>query len=701
MTFLFETRTALRMLTCLFAVTLMTPMRGNAESPNPAAASTLISINENWRFNLGEHEGAESVAFDDGGWETIDLPHTWNNLDGQDGGDDYHRGTGWYRRRLEIPADAKNRRYFLRIGAASMAADVYLNGVKLGRHVGGFAAFCYELTPHIRFGEQHVLAVRVDNSHDDNVPPWSADFTFFGGLYRGAELLVTNALCISPLDYASPGVKIEQRNVSPERGDVVVRTQTSNGAKKPVDATVSTTITDRDGHAVASSESKHIVDAEGLAVAEAKLTVDKPHLWNGVDDPYLYEVRVRVSDGDRIVDEQRHPLGLRFFRVDPDRGFFLNGKPYRLYGVNRHQDRINKGWAIGKAEHDEDFALIREMGCTAVRLAHYQHDAYVYDLCDRLGLIVWAEIPLVDRINDTESFTNNCRQQLIELIRQNRNHPSILFWGVHNEITAPWKPGPDAGPLVGELARLAKSEDPTRLTVCAATDPPEHPANWQTDLTAFNRYFGWYGGEPEELGDWLDKMHADHPKSPLGVSEYGAGASILHHEDPPKKPKHDGEWHPEEWQARVHEQSWTIMRQRPYLWCVFVWNMFDFAVDRRSEGDTAGRNDKGLVTYDRKTRKDAFYWYKANWSDEPMIHITSKRFTDRKDPNVNVRVYSNLDEVTLTVNGKPIGQRRSDNHIFEWTDVTLSPGENTIRAAGKSGTTQTEDGCRWTYELVN
>lgn len=679
-------------------VMMIASSHAGAQSLDVGGASARLSINDHWRFSLGEYDDAESVAFDDGGWESIDLPHTWNNLDGQDGGDDYHRGAGWYRRRLAFPTDAGKRRYFLRMGAASMVADVFLNGIKLGRHAGGFAAFCYELTPHIRFGQQNLLAVRVDNSHDDNVPPWSADFTFFGGLYRGAEILVTGPVCVSPLDDASPGVRIEQRDVSKDHAEVIVQTLLSNGTDKKTELTVETSIIGHDGRVVATKKTRANVQARQDAESETVLSIQKPHLWNGVKDPYLYQVHVKVFDGERLIDETRQPLGLRFFRVDPDRGFFLNGKPYRLYGVNRHQDRINKGWAVSRAEHDEDFALIREMGCTAVRLAHYQHDPYVYGLCDRLGLIVWAEIPLIDRINDTESFAANCRQQLMELIRQNRNHPSILFWGVHNEITAPWKPGPDAGLLVGELARLAKSEDPTRLTVCAATDPVDHAANWQTDLTAFNRYFGWYGGEPDELGEWLDKTHVDHPKSPLGISEYGAGASILHHEDPPKKPKHDGEWHPEEWQSRVHERSWTIMRQRPHLWCVFVWNMFDFAVDRRSEGDTAGRNDKGLVTYDRKTRKDAFYWYKANWSNEPMIHITSKRFTNRKDPNVKVRVYSNLDEVTLTVNGKPIGQRRSDNHIFEWTDVTLSPGENTIRASGESDTKQIEDKCRWTIQ---
>ena len=293
---------------------------------------------------------------------------------------------------------------------------------------------------------------------------------------------------------------------------------------------------------------------------------------------------------------------------------------------------LTKAGPSGHREHEEDFELIAELGCTSVRLAHYQQDDYAYTLCDRAGLVVWAEIPLINRIVDSPEFRANCRQQLIELIRQNYNHPSILFWGVHNEITAPWAPGPDATGLVYELADLANKEDPSRLTVCAATVPDDHSANWQTDVVAFNRYFGWYHDQPDGFAAWADRMHRDHPDKPIGISEYGAGANIEHHEYPPRKPKHDGDRHPEEWQTHVHERHWLLMAERKYLWCTFVWNMFDFASDGRNEGDTPGRNDKGLVTYDREITKDAFHWYKSNWSrrTDGLHHRPARRDPHRR-----------------------------------------------------------------------
>ena len=654
-------------------------------------------LNDDWRFQKADPADAASPAFDDGAWDSVTLPHTWNAKDGQDGGNDYYRGPAWYRRSWEIPERLRDRRLFLRFGAANTVADVHFNGVHLGRHRGGSAAFAFEITPHVQFGNANVLAVRVDNSHFDDVPPWSADFTFFGGLYRGVELLITGPTCISPLDHASPGVFITQTRVTDDRADVDVRTRLSHSESTPRSLRLITTVHDADGKEVAqAAEDIALSGPGGLDVAQ-RLTIDKPHLWNGVKDPYLYTVRVRLMAETQVLDEISQPLGLRYFRVDADKGLFLNGRPYALHGVNRHQDRLDKGWAVGKAEHDEDFALIRELGCTGVRLAHYQHDDYVYSLCDKAGLVVWAEIPLVNRIHESQAFRDNARQQLIELIRQNYNHPSILFWGVHNEITAPWlKDSPDPTELIRDLHNLAKAEDATRLTTCAGCDPIDHPANWQTDVVALNHYSGWYVGGPESFGPWIDRIRKAHPDKPIGISEYGAGASILHHEDPPAKPKHNGPWHPEEWQTLVHEQHWRAMEERPYLWCTFIWNMFDFAVDGRNEGDTPGRNDKGLVTYDRQTRKDAFFVYKANWTDEPMVYIASRRFQERKKASANVRVYSNCEEVELFVNEKSLGPKRGDHCAFVWPDVSLQPGRNAIRAVGRIRGTAVTDSCEWT-----
>jgi beta-galactosidase len=665
----------------------------------PNASPTIrpfISLNADWRFRQGAADDEAGPTGDDARGEVVQLPHTWNARDGQDGGGDYYRGPGWYWRPVDFPDQLRGRRLFVRFGAANTVADVFLNGEHLGQHRGGFAAFCLEITPHVRFGRPNLLAVRVDNRHFDDVPPWSADFTFFGGLYRDVQLLVTNPVCITPLDYAAPGVYLVPTRVTVERAEVDVVTKLSNGVPAEQSVTVITTVQDAARRPVAVEETPTTLRANSEGLVTQHLAMDSPHLWNGRADPYVYTVQVQLAADGRIVDEVRQPLGLRTFRVDPDRGFFLNGAPLDLHGVSRHQDRLDRGWAIGRKEHDEDFALIQELGCTAVRLAHYQHDDYAYTLCDQAGLIVWAEIPLIDRISDTPAFRSNCRQQLVELIRQNYNHPSILFWGVHNEITAPWRAGPDPADLIGDLAQLARQEDPTRKVVCAATDPVDHPANWQTDLVAFNRYFGWYGGQPEDLGDWVDRTHRAHPDRPLGISEYGAGASVQHHEVPPRLPRHDGPWHPEEWQAQVHEVQWPALQARPYLWCKFLWNMFDFASDARNEGDAPGRNDKGLVTYDRQTKKDAFYWYKAQWSQEPFVHLTSRRFKERPGTEVTVRAYSNGERVELWINDTSLGTQSGEHHIFEWVGVKLRPGINAIRTVATCGTRQVEDSCRWT-----
>lgn len=681
---------------CAFSLIPLILSAERAAGDMDASPRHTTVLRAGWEFRLGALETAGSGEASREDWRAITLPHTWNRSDGQDGGNNYHRGPSCYRRTLDIPNDWRGKRLFLRFGAANTVADVYINGRHWGQHRGGFAAFCFEITSAVTFGAENELLVQVNNQHFDDVPPWSADFTFFGGLYRDVELLVTEPICISLLDFASPGVYLRPANIAADRADVAIETVLSNGSDAPASVRVTATISDAAGAPAGRVESDAVVAPGAEHRCKQSLTLKQPRLWRGRRDPYLYHVTIEIRVNDTLVDQVAQPLGLRTFTVDPERGLILNGEPFKLHGVNRHQDRLDMGWAIGRAEHDQDFALICEMGCTGVRLAHYQHDDYAYALCDRLGLVVWAEIPLVNRIADTPEFTANCRRQLRELIRQNYNHPSILFWGVHNEITAPWEPGPDATTLIRELAAFAKREDPSRLTVCAATSPDDHSANWQTDLVAFNRYFGWYHGEPDEFGAWADGAHNAHPQTPIGVSEYGAGADIEDHEQPVNRPQHDGAWHPEEWQAFVHERHWEAMRARPYLWCAFIWNMFDFASDARAEGSAPGRNDKGLVTYDRRTKKDAFYWYQANWSDEPMVHIVGKRHVLREAPTIEVRVYSNGDTVSLFVNGKSAGPGvRALDAAWRWPDVTLDIGVNVIRAESGLGAARVVDTCRW------
>ena len=658
-----------------------------------------IGIDEQWKFIRRDVAGAEAPGFDDAAWQAVNLPHTWNNLDGQDGGDDYYRGVGWYRRPLTVDAQHAGKSLFLKFDGAATVADVFINGKRVGAHAGNFAAFCFDVTSFLHVGKKNVIAVKVNNAKNPEIAPLSGDFTIFGGLYRPAHLLVLDKLSISPLDYASPGVYIKQVRVTADSAELEITSKLRNANDAAKTATVRCAITDANGKSVASIRSRQEVPANGGADTVQTLTLVQPHLWNGRADPYLYQVTVEVSDGDRVVDSVLQPLGVRFFRVDPNEGFFLNGQRFALHGVNRHQDRLDKGWAIGPAEHEEDFNLILELGCTGVRLAHYQQAQYFYDLCDRGGLVVWAELCLVNELGASKAFSENARQQLTELVKQNFNHSSIAFWGVYNELHSKtsWVEAPAAWGLIPELNKLVKQLDPTRLSTAAASINPEEPLNLVTDTLAFNRYPGWYFGAATDWPAVLDDLRRKLPGTSVGIGEYGAGASIHQHEINPQQPKTDGPWHPEEWQCVIHEVAWKAMNERPWLWCTFIWNMFDFAVDNRNEGDHPGRNDKGLITYDRKVKKDAFYWYKVNWTTELVVYITSRRFTQRVEPETPVKIYSNCDEVELKVNGVTRGSVRSEDCIFLWKEITLKPGNNFIMAIGSKGGKSFTDSCSWTY----
>jgi len=419
-------------------------------------------------------------------------------------------------------------------------------------------------------------------------------------------------------------------------------------------------------------------------------------------------MRVTVKEGGGTIDdEETQPLGLRFFRVDPNRGFFLNGVSYPLHGVSRHQDRIDMGWAIGSAQQTQDFDLIMEMGCTGVRLSHYQHAQEFYDLCDSGGLVVWAESCMVNRVTDSKAFDDAAERQLRELIKQSYNHPSICFWSLFNELgvdkkwTAAQKAAQSAHQieLVTQLNQIAHQLDPTRLTTAATNhDNPTDAINLITDVIGFNRYYGWYSKTPAAWPSALDAIHAALPNRGIAISEYGAGANVYQHQLDPKQPKTTGQWHPEEWQCIVHEQAYAAMKKRPYLWGTFVWTMFDFASANRHEGDQPGINDKGLVTYDRRIKKDAFFFYKANWSEEPVIYITDRRFTPRPVDDEPVKIYSNCDSVELTVNGKSLGTKTSDDHIFIWPAAKLALGENELMATGVRGGKHFSDSCRIVYD---
>jgi beta-galactosidase len=664
-------------------LSVLKPETVYAASYTPPPLRQLIGLDAGWRFIRSSVPGSEEPGTDDSAWAKITVPHTWNAQDGQDGGTNYYRGVGWYRRHYTPPTGLAGRRLWLQFDGVNSVAEVWVNGSYLGQHKGGYARFRFDATSALRLGADNVIAVRVSNARDPDTPPLGADFTFFGGIYRDVSLVATDPLAVRMLDYAGPGVYLRQRSVTPTSAAVDVTTKVWNGSTGSRVVAVHAVVTDRAHNVVAEATSppRAVAAGGGFQVVQP-VQVANPRRWQGKADPYLYRVTVEVQDAatGTVVDAVSQPLGLRSIAVDPDTGLYLNGTHLALHGVNRHQDVLDRGTALTPADQIRDFDLMDEMGVNALRTAHYQQDQAVYDLADRRGYLVWTEIPLVNTISDTAAFRADTAQQLRELIRQNYNHPSIAFWGIGNEQVAD---DPATNSLLATLAGIAHTEDPDRFSTYAHSGSTTSKLADHSDVTGYNKYSGWYHDSVSDFGPLLDSLHASQPTRRIGISEYGAGASIFQHEADPTRPAPDGSFHPEEYQALFHEAYWRQIEARPYLWGTFVWNMFDFASDTRGEGDTLGRNDKGLVTYDRRTRKDAFYWYKANWTQTPFVYVTSRRWMDRIEPVTTVKVYGNVDSVTLTVNGIVLGPAKtSTDHIYLWPGVTLSPGTNTIVATG-------------------
>ena len=575
----------------------------------------------------------------DGTTTTVDLPHTWNARDGQDGGNDYWRGTCIYRTHFAAPQfNTASHQVWIQFDGVNASAHVVLNGSPVCNHDGGYSTFRANITELLR--DENELTVEVDNSKNDRVYPQKADFTFYGGIYRDVSLMVVSKNHFT-LDYfGGPGIRI---------------TPTVQGT----DASVQVTAW-HDGEGEVSIE---LLDAAGNTVATGKgpditLTIFNAHLWNGVKDPYLYSCKARLVVNGTVEDETTTRFGVRSFKVDPKKGFFLNGKSYPLHGVSRHQDRKGLGNAITREMHDEDMALIKEIGANTIRLAHYQHDQYFYDLCDEVGMVVWAEIPYISE--HMPNGRENTISQMKELIIQNYNHPCIVCWGVSNEITISTKDKKDMLDNHRQLNDLCHEMDKTRLTTlaCYAMCGPFNRSAHITDMVSWNLYLGWYvpGFILNDL--WMGFFHLCFPNRPFGYSEYGAeGMPNLHSTHP-----HRGD-HTEEYQAKYHEYMLRCFKRHPWMWATHVWNMFDFAADARDQGGEPGMNHKGLVTFDRKTKKDSFYLYKAWWSDEAFVHICSKRFVERTGSTATVKVYSNQSTVALYVNGNKVGEQTGE-HVF-------------------------------------
>lgn len=645
-------------------------------------------LNDNWQFRFGHQVEKSTVA-------RVDLPHTWNAQDALSGRTDYKRGLGHYERRLFVPADWKGQRLYLRFEGANSIADLFVNGRHAGQHRGGYGAFVFEITDFVNYGKANTLRVSVNNAETLELMPLVGDFNFYGGLYRDVHLVRTGPTCISLLDHGSSGIRLVQDSVSKDYAAIRALVALSNGSDTATQAEVLLRLLDGDRE-VAAQRLTLTLPPDSSVEGSLPVSLRRPHLWDGRRDPFRYRAEVSLWRNGHEVDRVEQPLGLRYYHIDPERGFFLNGRHLPLRGVCRHQDRSEVGNALRREHHDEDAAIMAEMGANAVRLAHYPQAEYFYDLMDRYGFIVWAEIPFVgpggysdEGFVNLPTFRQNGREQLVELIRQHYNHPSIVVWGLFNELSMR---GDDPVPYIKELNDLAHREDPTRLTVAASNT--DGALNFVTDAMAWNRYDGWYGGTPAGLGQWLDHMHTTHPDLRIAISEYGAGASLYHQQDTLVKTVATSFWHPENWQTHYHMANWREISARPFVWGSFIWNLFDFGAAHRHEGDRVGINDKGLVSFDRRTRKDAFYFYKANWNKEvPLLYLAERRCTRRTRPVQTFMAFTNQPEAELFVNGTSCGHAKTDSlGTVRWNGVRLRPGQNEIRVVSDRGTHQLTDG---------
>lgn len=684
-------------------------------------------LSRGWRFEFGvAAEAPQSPSFDDAPWQRVTVPHTWNHIGeyrlDRTSATNNAQGVGWYRLNFRAPRLRQGQRHYLEFDGVGNLAQVWVNGERVGAHAGAFSRFRFDITAQLRPGD-NLIAVSADNSATmaegsatADIIPLAGDFFIHGGIYRGVRLISVDDAHIDLQDYGGPGVYARATDVTPQAAAISVLSRLHNEAATARSVTVATAIRDARGRVVARHESAVSLAAGARSETSQALSIAAPRLWNGRADPYLYSVTVELRDGRRVLDSVTQPLGVRTFRFDADEGFFLNGEHVLLVGASRHQDREGRGWALTPADHAEDLRIMLEMGVTSVRHAHYQHAQEWVEEANRAGLVVWAEAPYVSLASfrddaPTAAMVQNARQQTIELIRQNYNHPSIFMWAVGNEIDVRGRGMTPAAltharALLSELNTLAHDEDPSRPTAyadCCEREPsPAGPGrlsmNGVTDLIGLNRYHGWYYGAVDDLGADVDLIRARYPDTPISISEYGAGGAFTQHTDNPEGGviASRGRPHPEEFESWFHERSWLQLRDRPYIFAHWIWNMYDFSSNIRLEGDAIDINNKGLVSYDRRRRKDAFYFYQASWSQTPVLHITGRRYVDRAYPVLDVRAYSNAESATLTVNGVDVGETTCPDRICVWRNVRLAPGENVVRAHARIGNRRLRDEVLWT-----
>ncbi|MBQ3052166.1 MAG: glycoside hydrolase family 2 protein [Clostridia bacterium] len=624
----------------------------------------IINLNSKWAFTKMATEIPKEMPKM---WDFVNLPHTWNAIDGQDGANDYYRGTCYYAKtidKLDLPvAD----RYYLEINGANSSADVYLNGKHLAQHDGGYSTWRVDITDTLE--RDNLLVIAVDNAPNDRVYPQVADFTFYGGLYRNVNLICVSQSHFDLDYYGTPGLMVTPKSKGSD-WDIEIEAFLTNSK---IGQELRYTITDKEGNTVAQALTTD---------TKVTLNISNAHLWHGRKDPYLYTASIQLLEDDKVLDNVSARFGCRTFKIDAENGFILNGEEYALRGVSRHQDRWGIGNALLPEHHEEDMKYIDEIGCTTIRLAHYQHDQYFYDLCDEYGMVIWAEIPYISQHMPTGR--ENTVSQMKELITQNYNHPSIVCWGLSNEISMKGDEDPDLLENHNILNDLCHEMDKTRPTTIAVVSPcsMDSPYIQIPDLVSYNHYFGWYGGDTSMNGPWFDKFHKKHPNIPIGCSEYGCEALNWHTSNPMQ-----GDY-TEEYQAYYHEELIKQLFSRKYMWATHVWNMYDFGADARSEGGENGQNHKGLMTFDRKYKKDSFYAYKAWLSTQPFVHLCGKRYIDRVEDVTKITVYSNLPEVELFANGISLGKKAADDHFF-YFDVENKGETQLIAVAGDCKDTST------------
>jgi beta-galactosidase len=704
-----------------------------------AAAGPRIEmpLRDGWRFKLGPESATELEAAPDATWATVSVPHTWNRVGYYKDEPASHintaqnvvttQGVGWYKLTFTPPANVASMESFLQFDAASRVATVWLNGTMLGMHRGGFSRFRLDSTAALKPGKENTLTVKVDNtkpalgSSTADVLPLTGDFFVYGGLYRPVRLVFTRKMHLDLMDYGSSGVYAKTASIAPEGAQVQVRARVRNDSEQSGAVMLRVLLVDAQGKVAAQQEQSVTVAPASVEERTTNVAVPHPHLWQGVEDPYLYHLVVELANkSSQPVDRVTIPFGIRQVHFDPDHGLFLNGKHVAVHGVGYHQDREGKGWASEPEDVAADEAMMREMGVTGIRLTHYQHGQPIHDLADRDGLVLWDEIPLVsqwtlgDSLQPTAALRENARQQLREQIAQNYNHPAVVTWSIGNEIdfgnsmpgfVGSRRGAPDPLPLLKELNQLAHELDPDRPTTLATccearssgpnTTVPITAA--VTDLSGANRYYGWYYDKPSDLGPHLDELHRRRPSQPMAVTEYGAGGAIsLHSDNALGGAESRNRPQAEEYESYIHEQNWATLRSKPYLWGTFLWNSFDFATTTRSEGNSQDINTKGIVTFDHKHRKDAYFYYKANWTATPTVHINSSLYIERAYRIADVRVYSNAPKTSLKVNGKLVGALADcPDRICAWNGVVLSPGANNIVATGTFPNGNVDDKVQW------